>query len=61
MTQCWNLHKAGSQVRPWRERFEALLARVDRRLPRDIPAEQVEADAAAAVAWAREQIRASGR
>ena len=45
----------------WREKMEALLVEVRSQVPPGIPQERIEADAAAAVAEAREYFRARGR
>jgi excisionase family DNA binding protein len=45
----------------WREELDALLERVQRRVPADVSDAQIERDAIAAVHEAREMIRARGR
>jgi excisionase family DNA binding protein len=52
--------KVSSNDAAWREQFEALLARVRGRIPHHITEEEIESDASAAVARARERIRAGG-
>src|SRR5262249_43672606 len=55
------LLQARSNSASWGEELDAVLMRLRSRVPEDIPEEEIERDAVAAVHEARQRIRANGR